>query len=70
MNISWSESGMEGEEEEDNDEPEDCPSICQLTALSYAGNSYHDFYIIVNFCTKLPAQYYTFPTIMYTNTCN
>jgi len=70
MNISWSESGMEGEEEEDNDEPEDCPSICQLTALFYAGKSYRDFYIIVNFCTQLPAQYYTFPTIMYTNTCN
>jgi len=60
---------MEGEDE-DNDEPEDVPSICQLTALFYAGNSYHDFYMIVNFCTKLPAQYYTFPTIMYTNSCN
>jgi hypothetical protein len=34
---------MEGEGDEDN-EPEDVPSICQLSALFYAVNSYHNFY--------------------------
>jgi hypothetical protein len=46
---------MEGEEDEDNDEPEDVPSICQLIALFYAVNSHHNFYMIVNFCIKLSA---------------
>jgi hypothetical protein len=46
---------MEGEDDEDNDESVDVPSICQLTALFSAVNSYHNFYMIVNFCIKLPA---------------
>jgi hypothetical protein len=44
---------MGGEGNEDNDEPEDVQSV-QLTALFYAVNSYHNFYMTVNFCIKLP----------------
>jgi hypothetical protein len=46
---------MEGEQHEDNDEPEDVSSICQLTALFYDVNSYHNLDMILNFYIELSA---------------
>jgi hypothetical protein len=46
---------MEGEEDEDNEEPQDVSSIWQSTAPFFCCKQLSTFYMILNFYIKLPA---------------